>query len=126
MTIDDRIDALNDDELADFPLGIARLALDGTVLLFNRAEEIFANRRADETIGLNYFRDVAPCAAVRDFQGRFTAIAEGPPRASASFNFTYPFWLGDQRVTITLVRRGADPQFIYVVTEMQVLEADNV
>ena len=120
LTIVDRIADLTDDQLADFPLGIARLGLDGTVLSFNKAEEIFANRRADDTIGLNYFRDVAPCAAVREFHGRFIALAEGPPGASESFAFTYPFWLGDRRVTITLVRRSADPQFIHVVTEMQV------
>jgi len=119
VTIDDRIAELDDDELAKFPLGVARLDLDGTVLLFNRAEEVFANRRSHDTVGLNYFQDVAPCSAVRQFQGRFVAFAQSPSLGSESFAFSYPFWMGDRRVTITLVRRAKDPQFIYIVTEMQ-------
>jgi photoactive yellow protein len=54
-----------------FPLGITRLDRNGNVLFNDKAEARFANRRAEETVGLNYFREVAPCTAVKHFQARF-------------------------------------------------------
>jgi photoactive yellow protein len=115
--IEDRISTLNESELETFEHGITRLDSTGTVRVFNKAEERFASRKAEDTIGLNFFREVAPCAAVRDFQGRFDEFAAAPELTSKTFGFIYPFWLGHKQVKITMVRRPSEPENVYLVTE---------
>jgi photoactive yellow protein len=115
--IEDRIATLNESELDTFEFGITRLDSTGTVRFFNKAEERFTSRRAENTIGLNFFREVAPCAAVRDFQGRFDEFVAAPEPTSKTFGFIYPFWLGHKQVKITMVRRLSEPESVYLVTE---------
>jgi photoactive yellow protein len=69
-----------------FPLGITRLDRNGNVLFNDKAEARFANRRAEETVGLNYFREVAPCTAVKHFQARFRADASRRSYLRRSFH----------------------------------------
>ena len=115
--IEDRIWALSESELGTFEFGITRLDRAGTVRFFNQAEERFTKRKAEDTIGLNFFREVAPCAAVRNFQGRFEDFVAAPELTSKTFGFIYPFWLGHEQVKITLVRRASEPESVYLVTE---------
>lgn len=117
MTIPERIRTLSDAELEDFPLGVARLALDGTILFFNRAELALMNRKKEDTEGKNFFRDVAPCTAVKSHQGRFSAFVANAEAGSETFDFFYPFGFGEKHVTITMVRRRADEHAIFIVTD---------
>jgi photoactive yellow protein len=117
MTIHEQILTMTDADLEAFPLGVARLDLQGTILFFNHAELALMNRKKEETEGLNYFRDVAPCAAVKEHQGRFGEFAATAEARSETFEFFYPFGFGNKRVTITMVRRRADEDTIFIVTE---------
>jgi photoactive yellow protein len=114
--IEDRISGLNDGELDTFESGITRLDRAGTVRFSNKAEERFTKRKAEDTIGLNFFREVAPCAAVRNFQGRFEEFA-APELRSKTFGFIYPFWLGHKQVKITMMRRPSEPENVYLLPE---------
>lgn len=115
--IEDRIATLDEGALDTFEFGITRLDSTGTVRFFNKAEARFTSRRAEDTIGLNFFREVAPCAAVRNFQGRFDEFVTAPELTSETFGFIYPFWLGHKQVKITMVRRPSEPDSVYLVTE---------
>ncbi len=75
------------------------------------------NRKKDETEGRNFFRDVAPCTAVKAHQGRFNEFAAAAQVRSETFGFSYPFGFGNKQVTITMVRRTAAEDFIFIVTE---------
>ena len=118
VPIEEQISTLSEAELEVFPLGIARLDRAGNVLFFNQAEERFANRRAQDTIGLNYFREVAPCTAVKAFQGRFIELFATREARVETFSFRYPFWLGAKQVTIKFIRRPEDDDSMYVVTQV--------
>jgi photoactive yellow protein len=103
--IDERIFDMNRAELDAYPDGVITLARDATILRFNRSEAELARRNADDQIGKNFFVDVAPCTAVKEFQGRFIAFAKGTASGVERFDFTFRFAWGLQDVGITMIRK---------------------
>ena len=99
------LDTLSGTELDELPVGVIQLDRDGTVLRYNETESSLARLSPADVVGRNFFRDIAPCTAVRDFQGRFE---EGVAREDLDATFEYRFRFPDDRVkdvTITLSYR---------------------
>ncbi len=117
VTIDEQLWGMSDAELNAFPLGIVRLDKHGIIHLFNAAEEKFVHKRAADVIGRNYFIDVAPCTAVKAFQGRFANFVNTPAATSETFGFFFPFDWGHKEVRITICK-CAGTDWIYVVTDI--------
>lgn len=83
-------DALSSAELDALPYGMIQLDSQGTILRYSSAETRLSGLSASETVGRNFFRDVAPCTQVAEFFGRF----EDGVRArqlDAVFNFRFSF-----------------------------------
>jgi photoactive yellow protein len=100
-TILEAVDALTNAELDALPFGAIQLDRDGTILQFNEYEANLSNRRAPETVGRNFFRDVAPCADVREFHGRFRdGVARG--ELHESFDYHFAFRMAPRKVRVTL------------------------
>ncbi|HEX3468031.1 MAG TPA: EAL domain-containing protein [Candidatus Elarobacter sp.] len=106
---------LSREDLDALPYGVITLDRRGTVLRYNRAEANYAHRAHVRTIGLNFFADVAPCANVRAFRGRFDEFAGQPGSGVERFDFSYAFRWGRQDVTITLLRKAEHPDVNLVV-----------
>ncbi len=66
-------------------------------------------------VGRNFFRDVAPCTAVKDFQGRFNEFVQTTGNRIESFDFLMKFVWGDRLVTITMVKRAVPAESIFLV-----------
>ncbi|GAC1310640.1 MAG: hypothetical protein NVSMB21_18870 [Vulcanimicrobiaceae bacterium] len=107
---------LSSEELDRFPTGVVTLARDGTILRYNRAESALSRLKPHEVVGRNFFTDVAPCTAVKDFQGRFEAFAADAGSGVERFDWVFMFRWGRQDVTITLLRRERRPEIHLVVT----------
>jgi photoactive yellow protein len=91
-------------DIDTLPFGLIAVDADGTIEQYNAFESRLARLPKERVIGRNFFRDVAPCTAVRDFQGRFERfVAEGGDGAE-SFDFVFAFPFGRQRVNITFLR----------------------
>jgi photoactive yellow protein len=117
LTIDE-IAKLSDAELDTLPLGVVRLDRSGTITYYNQAEADLARRTIEGTIGANFFRDVAPCAAVRTFQGRFEEfIEEGSEDESDLFDFLFFFSWGNQEVSISMTRCPGDSNEVMLVVK---------
>jgi photoactive yellow protein len=112
------IEAMSETERAVSPLGIVRLDRDGIIRSFNAAEERFVNRAAVDVIGRSYFRDVAPCTAVREFEGRFIDFVQTNGARCETFGFFYPFASGHKQVTITMIKSAATDPDVYLVTDV--------
>jgi hypothetical protein len=54
---------------------------------------------------LNFFREVAPCTAVKRFQGTFNEAMKTRGSRIERFKFEFPFAWGVKQVTIGMVRR---------------------
>lgn len=101
----DQVSSMSEDEIDALPIGVITLALDGTIQRYNQMEAQLARLDKHRQIGKHFFRDVAPCTANPEFQGRFEALTQ---KSSGVENFDYVFrfaW-GHQRVHITFVRKA--------------------
>ncbi len=110
------LDTLSGEELDELPVGIIQLDRGGTVLQYNETESSLARFTRAEVVGRNFFTEIAPCTAVRDFQGRFE---EGVGRGELDATFAYQFRFADDRtknVTITMSYRPHNDN-VWVVVE---------
>lgn len=118
---DDAIFGLDRAALDAYPDGVITLDRQGTVKRYNKAEAELARRNQGDTLGLNFFTDVAPCTAVHDFKGRFDAFAAKPGSGVERFDFKFRFAWGHQDVGITMIRKdGADDINILVAKHSKV------
>lgn len=98
---------LTREQLDELPFGVIELDREGTILAVNRPELEMARLSHHRLAGRNFFAEVAFCADVQDFHGRFDDFMEG--RApSESFDFTYDFPHGKVDVRLTFIRLSED------------------
>jgi photoactive yellow protein len=95
---------LPDAEIDDLPFGLIAVSGDGTIEQYNAWESKMARLPKERVLGRNFFRDVAPCTAVKEFQGRFERFIAEDGDGAESFDFTFAFPFGRQRVNITFLR----------------------
>jgi photoactive yellow protein len=95
---------LSETEIDDLPFGLIAVDPDGTIEQYNSYESRLARLSKDRVIGRNFFTDVAPCTAVRDFQGRFERFVAEDGDGAESFAFLFKFPFGVQHVDITFLR----------------------
>jgi photoactive yellow protein len=63
------LDALTRDELDALPYGFIRLDGANRIVEYNRAESALSRRTREDVLGRDFFREVAPCANVRELAG---------------------------------------------------------
>jgi photoactive yellow protein len=61
-------------------------------------------------VGRNFFHDVAPCTAIRDFEGRFETFLASDDVSIEPFQFVFPFASGAQRVVVMFVRLNTESE----------------
>lgn len=83
------------------PYGIIVVDEGGRILFYNAREEQIARRRREDVVGKNFFKEIAPCAQVQEFYGRFEE-AMRETGLVASFSFTFPFPNNPREVEISL------------------------
>jgi photoactive yellow protein len=113
-----RVFDLTREELDLLPYGVITLDREGTILRYNACEAAFARRTPEGTVGLGFFTDVAPCANVQGFRGRFEEFARGHDSATERFDFSFDFRWGRQDVAITFLRK-ADYEDINLIVVMR-------
>lgn len=110
-------------DIDSLPFGYIALAPDGTVRKYNRYEADLARKDPTEVLGKNFFRDVAPCTQVQEFEGRFREFAAGATdRSTISFDFEFRFRHGTQRVRIGFVRSPVEREVIVTVNRLRDVE----
>ena len=113
--MDDRVPDLSRAELDRYPVGVITLARDGTIVHYNRAEAAFSRLKPHDVVGRRFFGDVAPCASVRGFQGRFEEFAALAGDGAERFDFAFDFAWGRHDVTITMLRRAERDEITLLV-----------
>ncbi|GAC1576077.1 MAG: hypothetical protein NVS3B7_08860 [Candidatus Elarobacter sp.] len=97
------------------PFGLIGVDAAGTIEQYNAYESRMARLAKERVIGRNFFTDVAPCTAVKEFQGRFERFAAESGDGAESFDFTFRFPFGSQIVNITFLRRAKNRQIKILV-----------
>ena len=104
----DRLGKISARDLDGLPYGAILLDESGRILSYNDTESRMARLPIEAVLGRNFFTEVAPCTRVKEFEGRFRALASGQGLPVVSFDFVFPFPFGAQRVAV-LLTRGANP-----------------
>ena len=115
----DDLSALSTAEIDALPFGYIALAPDGTIRKYNRYEADLARTDPSRVLGRNFFRDVAPCTQVREFEGRFREFVDSAGEPTLSFDFEFAFHHGAQRVRIGLVRSPLPGEIIVTVNRVR-------
>ncbi len=102
-------------EIDRLPFGLISVDHDGTIEQYNAYESKLSRLAKERVVGRNFFSDVAPCTAVKEFQGRFLRFAAEPGDGAESFDFAFPFSFGRQVVNITFLRRAKNRQIKILV-----------
>lgn len=98
----DHLPHMTADEADALPYGVIQVDEGGMVVGFNRAEQVASGRRRERVLGRNFFRDVAPCTSVKDFEGRYRVmVARGEP-AREAFRYVFRLTGKDRLVGISL------------------------
>lgn len=101
LTLDER----SDEELDTLPYGVVTLDPVGTILQYNLAESRLARLDRTQVLGKNFFRQVAPCTATAEFEGRFRDfLRPGNTERLTRFEYLFDFKFGAQQVAVELVR----------------------
>lgn len=92
------------EDIDDLPFGVIVVDRAGTILEYNVYESEMAGFSRERVLGRNFFHDVAPCTAIREFEGRFEEFLSSRETSVEPFEFVFPFSRGPQRVSILFVR----------------------
>jgi photoactive yellow protein len=93
---------LTPQEADALPYGLIMLDASGLVIAYNDTESRLSRLDRERVLGRNFFREIAPCTGVRDFEGLYRQMVRTGAPASAQFDFLFRFRHGDQAVTITM------------------------
>jgi photoactive yellow protein len=116
------LDSYDDSQLDDLPFGVICLDESGTIVRYNLAEARLARLDRNRVLGKDFFRRIAPCTAVPDFEGRFRAFVGGRDDRLV-FPFTFDFAFGAQHVTIEVVRATRPFRYYICVNRVRFLPA---
>jgi photoactive yellow protein len=95
-------------DVDDLPFGVIVVDRAGAILEYNTYESEMTGFSKERVLGRNFFHDVAPCTAIKEFEGRFEAFLSSSATSIEPFEFTFPFAKGPQRVSIVFVRLNFD------------------
>lgn len=118
----DDLSHLDSASIDSLPFGYIALSPDGTVRKYNRYEADLARKDPKDVLGRNFFREVAPCTQVQEFEGRFREFAGGTGHSTLSFDFEFTFRHGTQRVRIGFVRSPLEREVIVTVNRLHDVE----
>ena len=98
--------ALLNREVADYlPFGFIRLDADGIVLEYNTAASALSGLPRSVT-GRNFFRSVAPCTCMEQFEGKVREMIASTKAARDQISFLFKF---SERVTMVNLTMTYDP-----------------
>jgi photoactive yellow protein len=94
------------------PFGAVLLDRQGTIVKYNKAESIIANRNPADVIGRNFFNEIAPCAKGKRFHGEFLKFHQ-TGQINVMFDYRFAYKGADVGVRIHL-KSQPDGQYCWL------------
>ena len=89
------------------PYGAIQLTGDGVITAYSSAESELSGLSPNRVIGKNFFSQVAPCTAVREFQGALEDLRAKGENGHAKLRFVFTFARGAKLVEVAMVYHAA-------------------
>lgn len=97
------------------PWGVIRLRGDGQIVAYNEAEAALSGLRPEHVVGKHFFRDVAPCTSVQQFEGRLAALRASGKAGVAEFEFVFRFPKHAVLVSVRMIYSAASDSAVLVI-----------
>ena len=97
-----KLSELTEGQYDALPFGLLQLDRGGHVLRYNATEEQLSGMDRADVLGKHFFRDIAPCTRVKEFEGVFQDLLERGGSARSAFDFVFRFAGGDRFVHIAM------------------------
>jgi len=106
---------ISEPEFQAAPFGGIIVDRTGKIEQYNAYESQLAQLAPERVIGKDFFHTVAPCTAVKAFEGRFYEFLELDDVVSESFAYFFPFAHEDANVIVSFVKRAGSESVLIVV-----------
>jgi photoactive yellow protein len=95
-------------ELNALPFGVIAVDRKGTIIEYNDYESSLSGLKRENVVGRNFFHDVAPCTAIKEFEGRFETWLDSHDTSIEPFHFVFKFPGRQTNVSIVFIRTNFD------------------
>lgn len=112
------LDRYDEAQLDELRFGVICVDRRGTILRYNLAEARLARLDRSKVVGRNFFREVAPCTANEEFEGRFRAFLVSR-EARIAFDYVFDFKFGAQEVHVEFVRTTSAERVYLCINRMR-------
>jgi photoactive yellow protein len=109
---------LGPEQYDTLPFGFITVDRDGVIQGFNAFETAYSGLREDAVVGRNFFLDIAPCTAVREFEGRFRDMITGEGESVARFRYVFRFAGGERLVQVSMTFIASEERGIIIVRDL--------
>ena len=99
----------------DLPYGVIQLKGEGTVVGYNQTEASLSKLDPARVVGKNFFRDIAPCTAVKEFGGELARMRSLRSNGRSELRFVFKFPHGAMLVHVAMVYEAASDTTVLLV-----------
>ncbi|MGM0623497.1 MAG: photoactive yellow protein [Campylobacterota bacterium] len=112
--LDAKLGSLSQREMDELSFGAVEVDRNGKILRYNKAEGEITGRNPQETIGKNFFKEVAPCTDSYEFSGKFNqGVKEG--HLDTMFEYTFDYKMRPTKVKVQMKKNPkSDSYWIFV------------
>jgi photoactive yellow protein len=100
------------------PFGFITVDRDGIIAGFNAFESSYSSLQPEDVLGRSFFREIAPCTAVREFEGRFRDMITGMEDGVARFRYVFRFAGGERLVQVSMTFIASESRGIIIVRDL--------
>lgn len=112
--IENVLNGMSEAQIDDLAFGAIQLDASGKVLRYNAAESAITGRDPQDTIGKNFFTDVAPCTNTPSFRGEFTKGVQAG-ELETMFEYVFDYKMKPTRVKVHMRRaESSDTYWVFV------------
>jgi photoactive yellow protein len=97
------------------PYGVIQLKGEGTVIGYNQTEASLSKLDPARVMGKNFFRDIAPCTAVKEFAGERAKMRAFGANGRSELRFLFKFPHGAVLVHVAMIYEAASDTTVLLV-----------
>jgi photoactive yellow protein len=119
----ENVSTLSDAESDQLPFGFIRLDSEGRVIAYNTQESALSGLPREGVLGKNFFRAVAPCTCVEEFEGMLQMMIASGQAQRRQIEFLFKF---EQRSVMVNVTMSTDPRRGYTTLLIRKVDSEEI
>lgn len=117
-SIENVLSKMDKNQIDNLAFGAIELNKNGDIITYNAAETDITGRQADDVIGKNFFKDVAPCTNTDEFYGKFKEGIENNS-LDTMFEYTFDYKMSPTKVKVYMKKALTSDNYWVFVKRIQ-------